>query len=53
MRREKSLADNAKHNIEICCETLCDKQIVQEYIKQLEQENEDLRKQVSNLMKAK
>lgn len=49
MKREKSLADNAKHNIEICCETLCDKQVVQEYISKLEKENEQLRLEVNNL----
>ena len=49
MKREKSLDISAKHNIEICCQTLCDKEIVQEYIQQLEEENKDLKQQVYNL----
>lgn len=40
---ENSLEVNAKHNIDICCETLCDKTIVQNYISKLEQEISDLK----------
>ena len=35
-RGEKSLATRAKQNIGICCETLCDREPVEKYIKQLE-----------------
>ena len=35
-RGEKSLEIRAKHNIGICCETLCDREPVEEYIKYLE-----------------
>jgi hypothetical protein len=35
-RGEKSLATRAKQNIGICCETLCDREPVQQYIKELE-----------------
>ena len=49
MRREKCLATEAKQNIEICCTTLCDKETVIQYIKQLEDENELLRRQITSL----
>ena len=49
MKEENSLAIEARHNIEICCETLCDKQIVQGYIKQLEEENKKLKEAVNVL----
>lgn len=35
-RGEKSLETRAKQNIGICCETLCDREPVEEYIKYLE-----------------
>lgn len=35
-RRVNSTATEAKRQLSICCETLCDKQVVQEYIKELE-----------------
>lgn len=35
-RGEKSLATRAKQQIGICCETLCDKAVVEEYIAELE-----------------
>ena len=35
-RGEKSLAVRAHHQIGICCETLCEKQVVQDYIAELE-----------------
>ena len=37
MRREKCLAVRANQQIDICCQTLCDKEVVQEYIKELEE----------------
>ena len=37
IRGEKSLETRAKHNIGICCETLCDREPVEQYIKELEQ----------------
>lgn len=36
-RGEKSLAVKAHQQIGICCETLCDKEIVQAYIQELEE----------------
>jgi|GEM_PF-5080585 len=39
-RGEKSLETRAKQNLGICCETLCDKYVVQEYIEQLEKQLE-------------
>lgn len=36
IRREKCLAIRAHQQISICCETLCDKEVVEEYIKELE-----------------
>jgi len=41
---EKSLGDNAHHQIDICCETLCDKETVKGYITELEAEVERLKK---------
>ena len=35
-RGEKSLEIRAKQNIGICCETLCDREPVEQYIKELE-----------------
>ena len=35
-RGAKSLAVRAKQQISICCETLCEKNVVEEYIKELE-----------------
>ena len=50
MRRgEKSLALKANQQISICCETLCDKYVVQEYINTLELEVVTLRKYVLEL----
>ena len=41
-RGEKSLATNAHQQIDICCETLCEKDVVKEYIKDLEEKVEKL-----------
>ena len=49
MKEENSLATEAKHNIEICCQTLCDKETVIDYIKQLEEENKNLKRQLNLL----
>jgi hypothetical protein len=35
-RRVKSLAVEAKQELSICCQTLCDRQLVEDYIQQLE-----------------
>jgi len=35
-RGEKSLEVRAKQHISICCKTLCEREIVEEYIKYLE-----------------
>lgn len=49
MKRESSLADRAKRSLDICCQTLCDKELVEEYIKQLEVEVAHLRQDNSDL----
>ena len=36
-RQVKSLAVQAKQQISICCETLCDREVVEQYIQQLEE----------------
>ena len=41
---ENSSAINAHHQIGICCETLCDKKVVQDYIAELERKVELLEK---------
>mgnify|MGYP003650690474 CR=1 FL=1 len=41
-KREKSLAVQAKQHISICCKTLCEREIVEEYIKQLEDKVDEL-----------
>ena len=43
-RGEKSLATRANQQIDICCETLCEKDVVKEYIKELEDQVEKLTK---------
>lgn len=49
MKRESFLADRAKRSLDICCQTLCDKELVEEYIKQLEVEVAHLRQDNSDL----
>ena len=49
MRREKCLAIRAHQQIEICCETLCDKEVVQEYIKELEDLVLELQEKINQL----
>ena len=44
MSTEDEKRSEAYRNIEICCQTLCDKEAVLEYIRYLEQENEILSK---------
>ena len=41
-RGEKCLATRARQQIGICCETLCEKQVVIDYIKELEEQVEKL-----------
>ena len=48
-RGEKSLAVRAKQHISICCKTLCEREIVEEYIEELECEIADLKKYVAAL----
>jgi hypothetical protein len=48
-KEENSLELNAKHNIDICCETLCDKSLVVEYISTLEQEVKQLKDMIKIL----
>jgi len=48
-RREKCLATRAHQQISICCETLCDKEVVEEYIKELEEKVIELTDQLNVL----
>lgn len=48
-RREKCLAIRAHQQISICCETLCDKEVVEEYIKELEDKVIELTDQLNAL----
>ena len=41
-KRDKSLAVRAKQHISICCKTLCEREVVEEYIKQLEDKVNEL-----------
>ena len=49
MRREKCLATRAYQQIDICCETLCEKAVVQEYIKELEDLVQELKEKINQL----
>ena len=49
IRGEKCLATKAHHQIGICCETLCDKSIVQQYIKELEDKVVELEDKLKEL----
>jgi hypothetical protein len=48
-RREKCLATRAHQQIGICCETLCDKEVVEEYIKELEDKIVELEQKIKQL----
>ena len=37
IEEENSLRDRAKLEIDMCCQPLCERQVVQDYIEQLEQ----------------
>ena len=43
------MATRAHQQIDICCETLCEKDVVQEYIKQLEDTVAELNKKIKQL----
>lgn len=43
------MATRAHQQIDICCETLCEKDVVQEYIKQLEDTVSELNKKIKQL----
>lgn len=49
IRGEKCLAVNAKQQISICCQTLCDKEVVEEYIKELEDLVVELQNKINEL----
>ena len=51
-RRDKPLSVRAKQQISICCKTLCEREIVEEYIQELEWEIADLKKYVAELEEA-
>jgi hypothetical protein len=48
-RREKCLATRAHQQISICCETLCEKEVVEEYIKELEDKVVELQSKLDQL----
>ena len=53
MRRgTQPLSVRAKQQISICCKTLCEREIVEEYIQELEWEIADLKKYVAELEEA-
>ena len=52
MKRIKDLEVIAKQQISICCESLCERAPVEEYIEWLECEIKDLRKYVEELEEA-
>ena len=47
-RRVKSLAVIAKQELSICCQTLCDRELVEEYIQQLEDRITSLESKLNN-----
>jgi hypothetical protein len=47
----KGADKEAWENIEICCQTLCDKEIVVEYIRKLELENQRLKSMLETATK--
>jgi hypothetical protein len=49
MRREKCLAIRAHQQIDICCETLCEKEVVQQYILELEDLVKELQEKINKL----
>jgi hypothetical protein len=52
MRRgEKPLNIRAKQQISICCKTLCEREVVEEYINKLEDRVKELEQMVENLGK--
>jgi hypothetical protein len=51
-RGEKSLEVRAKQHISICCKTLCEREIVEEYINELEVEIADMKKYIAALEEA-
>ena len=51
-RGEKSLEVREKQHISICCKTLCEREIVEEYIEELECEIANLKKYVAELEEA-
>jgi len=51
-RGEKSLAVRAEQQISICCETLCDRETVIEYIDELKVEIADMKKYIAALEEA-
>ena len=52
MRRKITLEEQAKQQLSICCETLCERAVVEEYVAKLECEIADLRKYVAALEEA-
>ena len=50
---DEKVSELAWENIEICCTTLCDKEAVIQYIRQLEEENERLRQVIAYAARSK
>jgi len=52
MKREITLEERAKQQLSICCETLCERAVVERYVEELEGEIADLQKYVAELEEA-
>ena len=52
-RRVKSLAVEAKQELSICCQTLCDRQLVEKYIQQLEDRVQSLEETLATRLEDK
>ena len=50
---DEKVSKEAWDNIRICCQTLCDNEVVMKYIKQLEEENEKLRQVIAYAAKSR
>lgn len=52
-RRVKSLAVEAKQELSICCQTLCDRELVEKYIQQLEDRVQSLEETLATRLEDK
>lgn len=51
MKREITLEERAKQQLSICCETLCERAVVERYIEELEKEKFSLYGEIADLQK--